>query len=452
MEISRPNCGWGRMRRPLTTVAALLASASGVLAQGSLTPPAGPPAPNMKSLQEIWDKLCELDERVSDLEDAGTEEAAVFENGIAGIADLLGATSGYSWSVKTIDASADDVGRYASLAFDGDSNPAVAYYNATDKDLHFIEEDGSEWDKQTVHASGEVGTYCSLDFSKDGHAGIAYHRESSDSLWFAFRNDGSTAFLPYAVKSPEDSEIWGRHSSMKFAPNGRPYIVHRDQNILEMHMTYFDQSVTGTPGEFTSANWNTYNMMGVSSGYAASLAFKSDGEWGVSHGLSSSSYALHYVKSQPGGQWLSTVDPTAQSGSDSSLAYDSADKPGIAYYDQASTTLKFAVRSGSSWSVETVDANPLVGKSCSLVFTRDDRPMIAYYDEGNKDLKFAEKSTDGSWKLTTIDSVGDVGQSASLALGRFGRPSIAYYDEANGNLKFASATARVVRGQLTLGN
>jgi len=406
----------------------------------------------MKSLQEIWDKLCELDERVSDLEDDGLEEAAVFEQGLAGLADLLGATSGYSWSVKTIDASSDDVGKYASLAFDGDNEPAVAYYNATDKDLLFIEEDGSEWDKQTIHSNGAVGTYCSLDFSKDGHAGIAYHRESGDSLWFAFRNDGSTAFLPYAVKWPDTSENWGRHSSMKFAPNGRPYIVHRDQNILEMHMSYFDQAVTGTAGEFTAANWNTYNIMGMSSGYNASLAFKSDGEWGVSHGLSGSSYALHYVKSQPGGHWFSTVDSTAQSGSDSSLAFNSADKPGIAYYDQASTTLKYAVRSGSTWAYETVDSSPNVGKSCSLVFTRDDRPMIAYYDEANKDLKFAEKSTDGSWKVTTIDQDGEVGQYASLALGSFGRPSIAYYDASNGNLKFAGATARVVRGQIGVGN
>ena len=50
-----------------TTTAAMmflecLAAASG---QGPLTPPSSTPAPAMKTLQEIWDKLGEFGERVT---------------------------------------------------------------------------------------------------------------------------------------------------------------------------------------------------------------------------------------------------------------------------------------------------------------------------------------------------------------------------------------------------
>lgn len=432
------------IRYPLATLASLIATTAMVSAQGSLTPASGTPAPNMKSLQEIWDKLCELDERVGDLEDDGAEDIAMVETTLAGLADALGVNSNFSWSVTTIDSSTDDVGKYASLAFNGDNKPAVAYYNATDKDLKFIEEGTSSWSKMTVHGSGSAGTWCALDFNEEGDAGISYHSESSDSLWFAFRNEGSSVFLPYGVKSPDDRENWGQHSDFKFAPNGRPYIVHRDMDSLEMHMTYFTQNVTGTAGEFTAANWNTFNVMGMVSGFAPSIDFKTDGYWGLSHGHAGSSYSLQMVEQISTGYGFSYADSSSNAGEASSMKFNSSNKPGIAYYDFATGYLKYASKETGSWVRELVDSSSDFGNQCSMVFTRDDRPCIAYYDKLNKDLKYAERTTDGTWKVTTVDRDGDVGQYASIALGPFARPSIAYYDAENGNLKFAEASSRVV--------
>lgn len=403
----------------------------------------------MKSLQEIWDKLCELDERVGELEDDGSEDAAMFETTLSGLADALGVNSAFNWSVTTIDDSTDDVGKYASLAFNADNKPAVAYYNATDKDLKFIEEGSSSWSKQTIHSSGSVGTWCSLDFSEDGDAGISYHRESGDSLWFAFRNEGGAIFLPYGVKSPAGSENWGQHSDFKFAPNGRPYIVHRDMDSLEMHMTYFTQNVTGTAGEFTAANWNTFNVMGTPSGFSPSIDFKSDGYWGLCHGHAGSSYSLQMIEQISGGYGFSFADSSSNAGQDSSMRFNSSNKPGIAYFDLASGNLKYVSKATGSWVQEVVDSSPDVGEHCSLVFTRDDRPCIAYYDKANKDLKYSERTADGTWKIVTVDSEGDVGKYASIALGSFARPCIAYYDEENGNLKYAEASSRVMTRIIT---
>lgn len=417
-----------------------LAAASG---QGSLTPPGASPAPTMKTLQEIWDKLEDLDARVTRIEGEQTEEAAIMSDAITGLGEALGATTRYIWNLSTIDASSDDVGNFASLAFNAGGDPAVAYYNATDGDLWFIEHNGSTWKKEMLDSSGDVGRFCSLAFSKDGHAGIAYHDGAGESLNFTCRYEGNAAFLAYMVKSPDASQIWGFYNSLAFAPNGRPYIAHRDQDALKVYISYLDAAVTGTPGEFASANWNTFSLMADWSGFRSSLAFKSSGKWGLTHGLPGSAYSLQYVDEVSSGLSFSPVDSAAHSGYYSSLKFDSADKAGVAYHDQASGTLKYAARSGSGWNTVTVDSSTGVGKWCSLAFTSDDRPVIAYYDETNKDLKYAERNADGSWKLSTIDATGDVGEYASLAIGRMGRPSIAYYDASNGDLKFAEATARI---------
>lgn len=417
-----------------------LAAASG---QGSLTPPTSTPAPSMKTLQEIWDKLGELDERVTRMEEDETEEASVVADSLTGLGEALGATTKYNWNLSTIDGSGDVVGKYASLAFNADHDPAVAYYNATDGDLWFIEKNGTSWSKELLDSPGNVGEYCSLAFSADGHTGIAYHDESGNSLNFTCRYEGSSTFLPYAVKSPDASQVWGVYCSLAFAPNGRPYIAHRDQDALKVYITHFDQSVAGTPGEFTSANWNTYSLTADWSGYRSSLAFKSGGTWGLTHGMPAGPYNLQYVDESSSGLTFSSVDSAPYTGYFSSLKFNSADRAGVAYHDQTSGTLKFASRSGSGWNVTTVDPSPGVGKWCSLAFTSDDRPAIAYYDETNKDLKYAERNADGSWKVATVDGTGDVGEYASLAIGRLGRPSIAYHDATNGDLKFAEATAKI---------
>lgn len=81
----------------------------------------------MKTLQEIWDRLGELDERVTRMEEDETEEASVVADSLAGLGEALGATTKYTWNLSTIDASSDVVGKYASLAFNADRDPAVAY-------------------------------------------------------------------------------------------------------------------------------------------------------------------------------------------------------------------------------------------------------------------------------------------------------------------------------------
>ena len=70
----------------------------------------------------------------------------------------------------------------------------------------------------------------------------------------------------------------------------------------------------------------------------------------------------------------------------------------------------------------------LLGLCCSISCSDDDPaapeddnppvsqvPHISYYDSTNGDLKYAAKSG-GSWTLETVDAPGDVGRYTSLVL------------------------------------
>ena len=55
-----------------------------------------------------------------------------------------------------------------------------------------------------------------------------------------------------------------------------------------------------------------------------------------------------------GGGWTVETVPSAIGGSYTSLALDGQGNPRIAYYDQHTHDLGYAVKSGSTWTLETV--------------------------------------------------------------------------------------------------
>jgi hypothetical protein len=91
---------------------------------------------------------------------------------------------------------------------------------------------------------------------------------------------------------------------------------------------------------------------------------------------------------------------------------------------------------GLSWSLSTIDSTGSVGSYARLAFDSADLPWIAYYDDTNKNLKVAHY--DGSaWALITVDSTGDVGLSPDIAIDSNDLVYVSYYDRTNGALKLA---------------
>src|SRR6185295_18325011 len=69
----------------------------------------------------------------------------------------------------------DDVGLWTSIAIGPDSNPAVAYYDRTNKALKFAQFDGKAWSSHTVESKShaDIGRYAKLIFV-NGTFSIAY--------------------------------------------------------------------------------------------------------------------------------------------------------------------------------------------------------------------------------------------------------------------------------------
>jgi subtilisin family serine protease len=151
---------------------------------------------------------------------------------------------------------------------------------------------------------------------------------------------------------------------------------------------------------------------------------------------------LKYAKRSAAGTWggTTTVDAGQAAGQYVSVAVNSADQPGIAYFDAFNADLKFAQFNGSSWVVSTVDSNKTVGYYPSLQFNGSDRAVISYFYKTGGDLRLATQGASG-WTIQGIDSTGDVGRSSSLALNPLsGRWSVAYEDTTHGTFKYADQT------------
>jgi hypothetical protein len=144
-----------------------------------------------------------------------------------------------------------------------------------------------------------------------------------------------------------------------------------------------------------------------------------------------------------------------------SLAFDTLNRPHIAYYDSPSFgtgLLKYATYDGSAWQTYTVDNSATnLGLYASLALDSNNRPHFAYLNNTGADLKHAYYN--GSTFLTeTVDSFGNVGQWTDIAVDDAGGLHISYYDYGSQDLKYAylaavpePATYAALAGLLALG-
>ncbi|MFH1754609.1 MAG: choice-of-anchor C family protein, partial [Candidatus Latescibacterota bacterium] len=111
---------------------------------------------------------------------------------------------------------------------------------------------------------------------------------------------------------------------------------------------------------------------------------------------------------------VDAVDAASTTGFYPSLAVDSQDRPHICYAD-ALNNIRYAVKSGSSWTKETITSP---GRYPSLQLDSQDNPHISYNEfwiSDYRDLKYMAK-LGGAWYTWTVNSDESFYSNSSLAL------------------------------------
>ena len=143
-----------------------------------------------------------------------------------------------------------------------------------------------------------------------------------------------------------------------------------------------------------------------------------------------------------GGWQISNVDTTGDVGRITSMTLDpnrpTASKVAIAYDDATTGGKKFAIQSGSGWSIQSVDTStPNGGGYTSLSYEpyKDTdgtyHPTMSYYDSSNSALKFARLTTGTTWAASTLISTGVQGLYTSLFYDVGSRPNIFFFKKTN---------------------
>ena len=399
-------------------VSAFSLQPSALHAQGALTPP-GAPAPTMKSLQEIWDKIDMLETQNLDLRTRTTQLQSQ-------LTLLASTTANLAWVISTVD-SAGDVGQFTSLAFGPDGQPAIAYYDAGNGFLKIARYNGTIWSASTVDNAGNVGQYSSLAFGPDGQPAIAYYDVSLGNLKIA-RFDGAV----WTVSVVDNAANVGQFASLVFGPDGQPGIAYYDATTAHLKFARFD-----------GAAWTTVVVDGVGNvGQYASLKFGPDGQPAIAY-YESAIKMLKFARFD-GSIWTSsTVTGAINVGQHASLAFGPDGQPAISCLEANSPAFMDIARfDGTAWTLTT--AGRVFGSSASLfsslAFGPDGQPAIAYASTTGvgTTLELVSARFNGStWAISSVDTAGSVGRFGSQAFGPDGQPAISYYDVTKGDLKFA---------------
>lgn len=407
----------------MKTIFLLTATAAIAFGQGSLTPP-GSPAPTMKSLQDIWDRLGDLQDRVDIVQaNQSSTEALVLD-----LARASGSTVSYVWRTQTVDSDGL-VGFSPTLAFPAPGRPAVGYADYTTLSLKHAAFDGSGWAITVVEP--ERPGFLSQAVSPAGSPAISYTLNSG----VHYAEPGSAGWTVDTVAGFTNTEMQG--TSLAFSPQGEPAIAYF--LAVPEHLVFATRS---------GGTWNSGTVttgIGPPRENTCSLGFTPDG-------LPMIAYTKDAVTSPDsevllaafdGSAWsFTTIEATAMPGSTRvSLAISPSGHPAVAYTDDDGS-LQLAEFDGSTWSASTAAAHGAYG---SLAFSPAGRPAIAYVIDTTYDLAYTERFG-STWTTTIVDDVGQTGLDPSLAFSPSGRPAIAYTDFSNTALKYAEVVAVTISG------
>ncbi|MBN2546085.1 MAG: exo-alpha-sialidase, partial [Spirochaetes bacterium] len=189
-----------------------------------------------------------------------------------GLQDLKFARSddgGAAWSwIITVDDT-NFVGRYSSIAVDG-TNTYISYYDITNGNLKFAKSvnEGTTWSaglQQTIDSAGDVGKYTSIAVNGD-NIYISYFDDTNGNLKFARSTDAGETWPLANIKTVDSSTGAGQYSSLAVS-DATIYISYYENLNDDLKFARSDDGGTTWP----AANIKTVDSTG-NVGMSSSLA------------------------------------------------------------------------------------------------------------------------------------------------------------------------------------
>ena len=140
-------------------------------------------------------------------------------------------STGDGWDVTQIGSGPIPYQYNVALALDQSGSPSITYYNDTDQDLVFARLEGGSWSLERAAEEGDVGKYSSLAYDGEGRPAATFFRQSGSSegeIVFASRGDGGWTSETIGQLTAFSESNARRNSSLGFDSQGRAHVAFSD--------------------------------------------------------------------------------------------------------------------------------------------------------------------------------------------------------------------------------
>jgi hypothetical protein len=406
-----------------------------------------------------------------DLKSVGNEMHLVYFSDSYGDLKYMSNVSG-SWHTTTI-GNSNGVGRYCSLAIDGNGHysmsaydtdsssliysgwlttpwlfeievvsgenaevPSIAinpegtlglsYYDSTYDNLKFAINSGAGWDEETVISMDDVGSYNALSVSSGNLFGISYYNATSQSMNYIGPTESPWNI---AIETLDSNLASGAYLDIQ-AVESNLYLAYFSETYSDLK---YMSNETGSWQTVTIANDGDI-------GRYCSLAVNDQGHYGVSaYDANSSSLVYSGWVTTP---WLFEVEVIADGNAEKpSISINSEGQIGVSFYDSTYDNLKFALDTGVGWETETLQSIGDIGSFNAIGHGPTGLFGISYYDATSQSLNFIGPSL-SPWQIAVEILDGNTNSGVYLDLKAVGNElHLVYFSDSFNDLKYMSNTS-----------
>ena len=231
-------------------------------------------------------------------------------------------------------------GKAIGTAVDVNGGVHLVYTNTVSADLEYATNRFGFWATASLDVAGDVGSHAAVATDASGAAHVVYYDATGKDLKYATNETGSWTT---ATVSTETANDVGRTPAALVDAAGTLHVVYEDASSHEL---------------------------------------------------------LH--RSRSAGLWSApaVVAPAVEDGLSPSLTRSTSNTLHVSYFAQATKDARYATNATGIWTTELIDAGGDVGDSSAIALAPDGTPRVLYRDMLTSHVRFARR-TGGTWTAVT---------------------------------------------------